>query len=106
MAQQKKAAEASSRLPSGTPKKGGSKKTGTATPVKSTDARALDLSGLNIGAQEEAPVVDEPPPKMTIAREKVLEEATKALEKDQKKNVSLVVIGMCSVLGKGQIRLT
>ena len=102
LAQQKKAAEASSRLSSGnsSQKKGsGSKKSGIATPLRSTDARILDLSALNIGPEEAVQVVDEPPPKMTIAREKILEEATKVLEgKEQKKGVSLVVIGRLSEL--------
>lgn len=53
----------------------------------------LDLAALNLTAREEV-VVEEPPPKITIAREKVLEEARKALEgKDDKKAISLVVIG-------------
>lgn len=59
----------------------------------------LDLAALNLTAKEEV-VVEEPPPKITIAREKVLEEARKALEnKDDKKAVSLVVIGMTFCLG-------
>ena len=66
------------------------------TSLLHTDARSLDLSALNITpAQEQAPP-DEPPPKMTIAREKVLEEARKALQGDgEKKGVSMVVIGEC-----------
>lgn len=60
-----------------------------------------DLQGLNLGEKDEEGVVDEPPPKMSIAREKVLEEAKKAMEEEQKsgkKGVSLVVIGMIAVL--------
>ncbi|KAJ3484999.1 hypothetical protein NLI96_g5250 [Meripilus lineatus] len=94
LAQQKKAAEANARLPSAppTPKKS-AKKSGTSTPVRGADPRMLDLAALNLTAKEEV-VVEEPPPKITIAREKVLEEARKALEnKDDKKAVSLVVIG-------------
>lgn len=113
MAEQKKIAEASSRLPSGasTPKKGGTKKSGTDTPRKA-DARLLDLAALNITSEESAPLVDEPPPKITIAREKVLEEAMEALEaKEQKKSVSLVVIGRhfvssCSTLGSYHPQVT
>lgn len=97
MAQQKKAAETSARLPSvpPTPKKSGiAKRSGTSTPVRGADPRMLDLAALNLTAREEV-VVEEPPPKITIAREKVLEEARKALEgKDDKKAISLVVIGM------------
>lgn len=93
LADQKKFAEASSKLPAAS-KKGGIKKSGTATPSKSTDARQLDLSALNLDASDGGPVFDEPPPKITIAREKVLEEATKALQaQDSKQNISLVVIG-------------
>lgn len=102
MAQQKKAAEMTSRVVSapGTPKKSAAKlmKSGASTPGTSTptrggtDIRQLDLSALNLTT--EAPVMEEPPPKITIAREKVLEEARKMLEgKDEKKGVSLVVIG-------------
>lgn len=96
LAQQKKAAEASTRLPS-TPssvKKGGQKKSGISTPVRSTDAEQLDLAGLNLNSEPRTPPIDEPPPRITIAREKVLEEAKEALQdKDEKKGVSLVVIG-------------
>ncbi|KAF7800114.1 hypothetical protein EIP86_011359 [Pleurotus ostreatoroseus] len=92
LAQQKKAAEASARLP-GTPssaKKGGQKRSGTSTPVRPTDAGQLDLAGLNLDSPEpRSPIVDEPPPKITVSREKVLEEARKALEgKDEKKGSS------------------
>ncbi|TCD66818.1 Hsp70 suppressor, GTPase facilitates ribosomal subunit dissociation [Steccherinum ochraceum] len=104
LAQQKKAAEASSRAASapGTPKKSAARlmKSGASTPGTSTplrgggpDVRSLDLSALNLTAKESVPE-EEPPPKITIAREKVLEEARKMLEgKDEKKGVSLVVIG-------------
>lgn len=55
------------------------------------DSGQLDLAGLNLGTPEP---IDEPPPKITVSREKVLEEARKALEgKDDRKGVSLVVIG-------------
>ena len=97
LVQQKKAAEATSRLPSAapTPKKGsnsGGKKSGTSTPFHGTDPRQLDLSGLNLNPENE--VIQEPPPKMTMAREKVLEEAKQALQgKDKKRGVNLVVIG-------------
>lgn len=104
LAQQKKAAEASARLP-GTPssaKKGGQKRSGTSTPVRPTDAGQLDLAGLNLNSPEpRSPIVDEPPPKITVSREKVLEEARSALEgKDEKKGVSLVVVGKISLIPK------
>lgn len=60
------------------------------------EQRDLDMQGLNLGENDEEGVVDEPPPKMSIAREKVIEEAKKALEEEEKsgkKGVSLVVIG-------------
>lgn len=61
------------------------------------DQQALDISSLNLDAGEAPEAVDEPPPKMSLAREKVLEEARKALEDTTKKKaVSLVVIGASS----------
>jgi hypothetical protein len=96
---QKKSAEA--RSAPTTPKKAGKggKASGTVTPMRKVAAAGvdpikLDLEGLNLGERGEA-VRDEPPPKMTIAREKVLEEAKLALEADEKgkKALSLVVIG-------------
>lgn len=60
----------------------------------------LDMAGLNLQTKDEPPVVDEPPPKLSMAREKVLEEARKAMEaaKSGKKAVSIVVIGMSSIV--------
>ncbi|CAL1701559.1 unnamed protein product [Somion occarium] len=94
LAQQKKAAEASAKLPPAKPKKAtGAKLSGASTPVRSTDIRQLDLAGLNLDDETVLPI-DEPPPKITVAREKVLEEARKQLEGNaDKKTVSLVVIG-------------
>lgn len=61
--------------------------------MRSTDIRQLDLAGLNLDDETVLPI-DEPPPKITVAREKVLEEARKQLEGNaDKKTVSLVVIG-------------
>ncbi|KAJ8086337.1 hypothetical protein PM082_005160 [Marasmius tenuissimus] len=68
-------------------------KSGVSTPLKVVDQRALDISALNLNQKEEK-VVDEPPPKVTYEREKLLEEAKKALDGEGKKVVSLVVIGM------------
>ena len=56
----------------------------------------LDLAGLNLRPEDglSTPTADEPPPKIAMAREKLIEEAKKMLEnKDEKKGVSLVVIG-------------
>lgn len=52
------------------------------------------MSALGLGVEEKSPVQEEPP-RMAIAREKVLEEAAKALEAESKGQaaVSLVVIG-------------
>ncbi|KAL1732735.1 P-loop containing nucleoside triphosphate hydrolase protein [Schizophyllum commune] len=74
---------------------GGAAKSGAATPARGVSQQQLDLSGLNIGEKEEKPV-DEPPPKAVFAREKLLEEARRAIEAEEargKKAVSLVVIG-------------
>ncbi|TFK56181.1 EF Tu GTP binding domain-containing protein [Heliocybe sulcata] len=54
------------------------------------------MAGLNLNDDEtEGPVVDEEPPKVTMAREKLLEEARKAIEASEKgkRGVSLIVIG-------------
>jgi elongation factor 1 alpha-like protein len=52
------------------------------------------VSALGLGVEEKSPVQDEPP-RMALAREKVLEEAAKALEAESKGQVgvSLVVVG-------------
>ena len=50
-------------------------------------AEQIDLAGLNLTGAEgtKTPPVDEPPPKITVAREKVIEEAKQVLEgKDEK----------------------
>lgn len=99
------AANSRAATPSGTPtkKKGSSavgRVSGTATPAKqrSTDQQQLDISGLNLNSETAAAVVaDEPPPKVSFAREALLEEARRAIEvsdKTGKKGVSIVVIGM------------
>lgn len=57
----------------------------------------LDLAGLNL-TQKEDPVVEEAPPKVNFAKEKLLEEAKRVLDAegtDVKKAVSLVIIGEC-----------
>jgi hypothetical protein len=74
------------------------------------DQQQLDITGLNLndtltGKRQ----VAEEPPKVNMAREKVLEEAKRALEADEgKKGISIVVIGdiffliLCSMI---QLRL-
>lgn len=70
---------------------------GKAAPAKkaTVDQQQLDISALNLN--NEKPVEpEEEPPKMTIAREKVLEEAKRALDDDSqtgKKGINLVVVG-------------
>ncbi|VDC01160.1 unnamed protein product [Peniophora sp. CBMAI 1063] len=95
LAAQKRAAEAASST--STPKRrvGKLPASGAATPVRrmgaSIDQGALDMAGLNLQETDE-PVKDEPPPKMTLAKEKVLEEARQALN-GERAALSLVVIG-------------
>jgi hypothetical protein len=81
------------------------KKGGTATPTRkgsgaaALEQRNIDVSALGLGVEEKSPDQDEPP-RMALAREKVLEEAAKALEAECKgqAGVSLVVIGESSVM--------
>ena len=80
------------------------KKGGTATPTRkgsgaaALEQRNIDVSALGLGVEEKSPIQDEPP-RMALAREKVLDEAAKALEAECKgqAGVSLVVIGESSV---------
>jgi len=73
---------------------------GASTPVprragmEKTDQQLLDFTGLNLQV-EELQIVEEEIPKVTLAREKLLEEVAKALQTgvDGKKGVNLVVIG-------------
>lgn len=59
-----------------------------------TEQQTIDISSLNLDVGDIEQTVDEPPPKMTLARERVLEEALKAIEDTtKKKEISLVVIG-------------
>ena len=79
------------------------KKGGTATPTRkgsgaaALEQRNIDVSALGLGVEEKSLVQDEPP-RMALAREKVLEEAAKALEAECKgqAGVNLVVIGELS----------
>ena len=54
----------------------------------------VDVSALGLGVEEKSPVQEEPP-RMALAKDKILEEAAKALEAESKgqAGVSLVVIG-------------
>ena len=74
---------------------------GASTPVRrplgteKADQQLLDISGLNLQV-EEPQVIEEEIPKVTLAREKLLEEVAKTLQTgtdDGKKGVNLVVIG-------------
>ncbi|TFK73002.1 hypothetical protein BDN72DRAFT_835319 [Pluteus cervinus] len=91
-----------------TPKKGNKKlasmtklakstsQSGTATPPRGVvaDQRQLDLSGMNLGSKEDVTNVVEEPPKVAIAKEKLIEEVKKTMEAEtQKKGLNLVVIG-------------
>ena len=73
-----------------------------ASPSKkhNVDQQQLDISGLNLdGQNSDATECVEEPPKMSLAREKLLEEAKRALSvegENGKKGVSMVVIGMQS----------
>ncbi|KAJ8522995.1 hypothetical protein ONZ45_g508 [Pleurotus djamor] len=72
------------------------KVSGASTPIRgSSEPRLLDLSALNLGPNDDTPTIVEEPPKISFAREKLLEEAKRALEtqNQDKKGVSLVVIG-------------
>lgn len=76
---------------------------GSSTPARGgVDPQSLDLSALNLTSKSEE-VVEEPP-KMSFAREKLLEEARRAIEVERvsdKKGVSLVVVGMWDAIAKG-----
>ncbi|PPR03834.1 hypothetical protein CVT26_000832 [Gymnopilus dilepis] len=72
---------------------------GISTPPRKApvDQQKLDLSGLNLDDNaDKSEVTVEEPPKMSLSREKVLEEARRVLddqEKSAKQRVSIVVIG-------------
>jgi elongation factor 1 alpha-like protein len=123
LAAQKKAAEAqaasrvASRAISPTPispkAAKTAKKTGTASGAakptgsgpSALEQRYIDVSALGLGVEERSPVQEEPP-RMALARDKVLEEAAKALEAERKgqAGISLVVIGKprtVSILSRG-----
>ena len=61
------------------------------------DQRNFDLSALNLTEDGGGSSMPEEPPKLTFAREKLLEEAKRSLEMEGKRQtLSLVVIGMCT----------
>jgi len=76
-----------------------SRASGSSTPSKkhAVDQRQLDISGLNLNEQNsDVTECVEEPPKISMAREKLLEEAKQSLDAEGehgKKGVSMVVIG-------------
>lgn len=58
------------------------------------------MDGLNLEAADEPIVADEPPPKMSLSREKVLEEARQATvgADGRKKALSMVIVGTDTLL--------
>ena len=105
MAEAQAASRAANRAISPTPKtpktakktrttSGAATRTGNGSGPAALEQRNIDVSALGLGAEEKSPVQEEPP-KMALAREKVLEEAAKALEAESKgqAGISLVVIG-------------
>jgi elongation factor 1 alpha-like protein len=73
---------------------------GSSTPARknTTDQQQLDMAGLNLNDKTtDRPEVVEELPKISLAREKVLEQAKLALEaQGEKKGISIVVIGNVS----------
>lgn len=96
-------AAASSLADSGTPvgsrDKGQKKVSSVVSPSKkhNVDQQQLDISGLNLNGQNsDVTECIEEPPKISMARENLLEEAKRALSvegENGKKGVSMVVIG-------------
>lgn len=77
-----------------------SRASGSSTPSKkyNMDQQQLDISGLNLNGQNSHATTEcaEEPPKISMARENLLEEAKRALDVEDengKKGVSIVVIG-------------
>lgn len=70
------------------------KKSGSSTPARSLDPRQLDLSALNLSKDEDGDTRPEELPQMSFAKEKLVDEAKRAIEAEGEKGVSLVVIGM------------
>lgn len=72
------------------------------------DQQQLDMAGLNLNDTLTRKKQDtEEPPKVNMAKEKVLEEAKRALEADEgKKGISIVVIGDIFLLIRPIIQLS
>jgi elongation factor 1 alpha-like protein len=88
-------------LRAGTPAKNtskrGGKASGTATPVAvKMDQMDADMVALNLKDPDTLVMDTEEAPKMTLAREKLLEEAKRAVsgQGDKKLSLSIVIIGM------------
>lgn len=100
--------------PVNSPSKSGNRKgqpvkrtSGTSTPSKkgSADQQTLDMAALNLGTKlSDVPTLVEEPPKMALAKEKLLEEAKKVLDAEAggKKGLSIVVIGARSSRDRSQ----
>ena len=99
-----------------TPSKGGKKGavaasagrvSGASTPMKkpSGDQQNMDMAGLNLGGKLSDVQEAEEPPKMALAKEKVLEEARKAIEQGDggKKSLNIVVVGASLVYFGGNV---
>ncbi|RDB20476.1 HBS1-like protein [Hypsizygus marmoreus] len=73
------------------------KHSGSLTPARGpVDQKHLDLSALNLTRDDNGGDAIEEPPKLSFAREKLLEEAKRALdaeEENQKRGISLIVVG-------------
>ncbi|KAH9482958.1 HBS1-like protein [Psilocybe cubensis] len=98
---QRSATSSRASTPVGSPAKGPKKapSVGTSTPLRkaSNDQQNLDMAGLNLNENVDvSSTIAEEPPKMILARDKVLEEAKRLLDAESangKKGISLVVIG-------------
>ena len=86
------------------------KGSGASTPIRfggGMDQRQLDMSALNISSIGDEEKAFEEPPKMALAREKVIEEAKKLLDmRDGKKGISLVVVGKSIAITSDFLNLT
>lgn len=86
--------------PKTSPKKGG-KASGAATPVAvKMDQMDADMLALNLQEANTLVMDTEEPPKMTLAREKLLEEARRAVsgQGGSKQSLSIVIIGIGGTL--------
>ena len=98
LSQLKAAASSLANSAGGSLAKGQKKAACVASPSKkrNVDQQQLDNFGLNLGQNSDATECVEEPPKMSMAREKLLEEAKRSLSvegENGKKGVSMVVIG-------------